>query len=223
MALSVALCGCDLTTDTSTDQPPALRVVNATNISSVTVHLDALQLPFATVASNSATPGCLLIAPGNHVVSFLRDGLLLDEFSINYARNAGYVVFLVGDATTSRAFAISTNQSVADGSNGLTLINATTTAGDVYVTGAADDPTAATKVATALAPAASGTAAPPFVLTPAANLRVRLFDVGTTTDPRSDISLVPLLASGQGVVVFTDRVAATDPGALQLDPCEDSD
>jgi hypothetical protein len=219
--LSVALAACNLDTDTSTDQPPALRVVNATTVSAVSVHLDALELPVATVASNSATPGCLLVAPTTHVVSFLQDNQVLDEFTINFARNTGYVVFLTGSGTTFRAFAIATNRSVADASNGLTLINGTSAAGDVYITGASDDPSAATRAATALAPVATATEEPPFVLAPEANLRVRLFDVAATTAPRSDITLVPMLASGQGIVVFIDRVVGTDPGAFQVDPCEE--
>jgi hypothetical protein len=221
LAAAGTLAACNLATDTSTDQPPAIRLVNATTVSSVTVHLDALELPIATVASNSATSGCLLIAPGTHVVSFLRDGQLLDEFSINYARNARYVVFLTNVGTTYRAFATSNEQSVPIGSNGLTLINGTTAPGDVYVTGVSDDPTPATRLATALAPTASAADAPTFVVSPEANLRVRLFDVGTTSNPRADINLVELLESRHGIVVFSDRVAGTDPGALQVDPCED--
>jgi hypothetical protein len=215
------LAACSLATDTSTDQPPEIRVVNATTVSSVTVHLDGLELPIATVASNSATSGCLLVAPGPHVVSFLRDGQVLDEFSINYARNARYVVYLTNVGTTYRAFATSNEQSVPAGSNGLTLINATTAAGDVYITAASEDPSPATRVATALAPTATLADAPTFVVSPEANLRVRLFDVGTTTNPRADINLVELLQSRHGIVVFSDRVAGTDPGALQVDRCED--
>lgn len=220
VAAAFAVTGCDLETDFGTSDPPAMRIVNASTSATMTVHLDGIAAPMATIAPNTATPNCPLLAPGTHVVSFLENGQLRDEFTGGFDRNTKYVAVLATSGTTFRAFAIATDQAVAGTSNGLTLINATTDAGDVYVTGVAEDPSAGTKVATDLAPAATSTSAPPFVVTPSSNLRVRLFDVGTTTNPRADITLQPLLDQRLGVVVFTDRIIGTDPGALQVDPCE---
>ena len=218
----VVVAVCDLSTDIETQEPPAVRFVNASTSSAVTVHLDGTPTPMATVASNAATPNCPLLAPGTHVISFLENGQLLDEFLNAYAREVKYVAIVTNSGTTFRAFGFATNQEVAATSNGLVLINATTAPGDVYATAVTDDPSAATKVATNLSPAATTTSPPPFVITPSSNLRVRLFDVGATTNPRADMTLQPLLEQRVGVVVFTDRIVGTDPGALQVDPCEPS-
>jgi hypothetical protein len=218
--VTTVLSGCNLDSGFDPSEPPAMRVVNASTVGAVTVHLDGTPTPLATVASNAATPNCPLLAPGTHVISFLENGQLRDEFTSGYARDKQYVIVLTNSGATFRSFSIATDQQVDATSNGLTLINGTTAAGDVYATAVAADPSPATKVATNLPPAATTTTPPPFIVTPSANLRIRLYDVGSVINPRADITLQPLLEQRLGVVVFTDRIVGTDPGALQVDPCE---
>ena len=213
-----AVAGCLSSTESPRSDPPVLRLVNASPESFVTVHLDSLTEPLTTLSSNTAAPGCFLVLPEEHVVSFILNGETLDEFVTTLRRDSEYVVVLTKIADTFHAFAVPNDQNVPPGTIGLTLINATATPGDVYVTGASEEPTAATRVGTDLAPAVS-TAVPPYVTMTSSKLRVRLFDVGTTTNPRADISLDPLLDGRSLAIVFTQG-AFPASGAIPIQPCD---
>lgn len=218
-ASALVLSGCLSSTEFSRREPPAVRLVNASAESFVTVHLDSLPEPLATLSTNTAAPECFLVLPEEHLISFIHNGEALDEFETTLERDSEYVVVLTNIGDTFHAFAVTNDQSVAAGSIGLTLINATSTSGDVHVTGASEDPSPTTKVATDIAPVASTSGEPPYAITTSSKLRVRLFDVGTTASPRADITLDPLLDGRSLAIVFTQG-AFPASGAIQVQPCE---
>ena len=213
-----AVVGCLSSTENTRREPPTLRFVNASAQSFVNVHLDELTEPITTLSTNAAAPGCFLVLSEVHLVSFIHNAATLNEFEAPFHSDSEYVVMLTSDGTTYRGFAVTNDQAVDAGSFGLTLINATTVPGDVYVTGVTDAPTTATRVASGLASAVSTTTQPPHVVVPGSNLRVRFFDVGSTTTPRADIILDPLDGRSATVVFTTGTFPST--GAIQVRPCD---
>jgi hypothetical protein len=218
IAAVAVVAGCLSSTDIRNSDPPTLRFVNASAESFVNVHLDDLTDPITTLSTNVAAPGCFLVLPEVHLVSFIQNDVTLEEFEAPFHSDSEYVVVLTGDGSSYRGFAVTNDQEVEAGSFGLTLINATTIAGDVYVTGVTEEPTPATRVASSLESVVSTTTQPPHVIVPGSRLRVRLFDLGSTTTPRADITLDPLDARSATVVFTPGTFPAT--GAIQVRPCD---
>jgi hypothetical protein len=218
IAAVAVVAGCLSSTENTRSEPPTLRFVNASAESFVTVHLDSLTEPMTTLSTNAAALGCFLVLPENHLVSFIQNGETLDEVEALFHRDSEYVVVLTSEGDTYRALAATNDQNVDAGSFGLTLINATGVAGDVYATAAAADPTPSTKVASGLTPAVSSTTVPPHVIVPSSNLRVRFFDVGSTTTPRADLT-VDALDGRSAAVVFTPGSFPAS-GAVIVRPCD---
>jgi hypothetical protein len=210
---------CLSATDNPRREPPILRFANATPESFIGVFFDELPDPMTLMSSNTVANGCFLVLPENHLISFIQNADTLFEFEASLQRDAEYAVVIVGDGTTYRGVSVLSDQVVDDGSIGVTLINASSSAGDVYITGATDDPAPATRVASNLTPALTATDAPPHVTAPTSSLRIRLFDVGSTTDARADLTLDPAFAGRSYTVIFTEG-SFPAAGGLLVQPCD---
>lgn len=226
LALVVTLAAassCNLDTTDRISQPPRLRAVNAAiSTSSVNLHLNAnsVGLLGEPLDYEGVTPSCVLIIDDTHQLSFVQGGTALASVTSAFAENASYLVLLLENAGTFKAVLASDTETAPTGSNGLRFINATTTAGDVYVTGPGEVPSTATLAAGNLAPAASSTNPPlAFVFRPETATRIRLYNVGNTTTPRADLTLTLTGPRRLTTIVFTQPTFAEDPAAIQVNAC----
>jgi hypothetical protein len=202
--------------------PPRLRFVNAAAAASnVTVHLNDSPQSVVTggLAYRTATDNCSLVFDGTHKISFVQSGNTIASVTAPFAIGTAYTVVLVSNGSTFRALALRDDEIVAAGNNGLRLINATQTAGDVYVTAPGSDPAPATKAAGNVGSLALSTEAPPYVVRSDTDIRIRLYDVGATSTDRADLTLAATLVNRLSTVIFVDRTFGGDPGAFQLLTC----
>ena len=219
---------CDLDPTSAPNMPPALEFVNASlRTRAVDLHLDASSASLSTVplVPLGVGGGCPFVLPGTHLFEFIQNDTAYAGVEGTLAANATYLVMLVdavanGDTTYRVLVAGDDVQAAASGSTGIRLINGTSVAGDVYVTAPADDPTPATLVLSGVAPAALAESVDlSFFMRPESATRVRLFDVGSTTNARADILLEPTGNRRLTTVIFTDRESATDQGGVQVNAC----
>lgn len=219
--LLLLVSACSLEVVEGNAAPPQLRVVNAApSTSRVDVHLNG--------AAQSITPNglafrdvsdCLLVLNSSHQVGFVENGSTLASTTSLFENQKSYMVVLVNAGTTYRALTLPDDESVAAGSVGVRVINASASAADVYITSPGADPSPATKVAGNLAPLATTNTAPPFFVRPETDVRVRVYDVGSTTNDRADLTLGILSLSRRATVVITDRPFSGHPGAMQVNAC----
>lgn len=203
--------------------PPRLRLVNAASATTeVTAHLNGDPDPLLTSAipANTAAAGCVLILPASHSVSFVEAAATLADVTRSYEVAGKYTVLLVNAGATFRAVALHDAQDVVPGNNGLRFVNATSTAGDVYVTPPGSDPAPVFKAVGNLGPLATSNDDPAFLQRAESDLRIRLYDVGSTTTARADITLPTQQAFDRlTTVVFIDPVTPGDPGAFLVYTC----
>lgn len=223
LACLAALAACNLDTTDRIDQPPRLRIVNAAiNTTGVNVHLNDNTTGLLTtpLGYEEVTESCLLILGATHQLRFVQNGVTLASVTATFADNTSYLATLVENAGTFKAVLAADTEVAPTGSYGLRLINATTTAGDVYANVPGDAPGASTLVAGNLAPVATMTnPVLQYAFRPEAATRVRLFNAGTTTTARSDLTLASLGAQRLTTVIFTEPTFTGDPAALQLNAC----
>jgi hypothetical protein len=111
-------------------------------------------------------------------------------------------------------------EAATTGTVGIRLINGTSTAGDIYVTAPNEDPSAATRVLANVAPAATAASVNlAFHMRPETATRVRLFDVGSTTNPRADFTMTGTNDRNLTTVILLPRIATTDPSGVQVNVC----
>jgi hypothetical protein len=205
---------------------PQVRLANAASgtagaAGGVTTHLDQSTTAMtAAISYPGQTDGCPIILVGAHEVAFRQSGNTLATTTGNYELGGVYTVILTNTGAQYRAVQLSDAATITAGNHGLRFVNATGAAGDVYVSPAGAAPDAPYKVVSSLAPLATTNEVPAIVQRPATDVRIRFFDVGTTTTPRADITLGPLFASRLATIVFTPPTgAAGDAGGFQVNPC----
>jgi hypothetical protein len=222
-ALAVApmvLIGCDDDdTPSGTQQFAKIRVINASP-STATVTASVGSLNLGTVAFRSGGAGCFQVPVGSQTITFTSGGSTI--------ATAGPIDFQTGPSSTFVLFGTAAARTVsvfpdnfaaaATGMNQLRFINAQTAAGDIFVT----TPTgtvSGTPSASVAAGAVSTGGSVGFLPFPTANTRIRLFDAGTTTAPRTDATLGTLPTSRTTTMVFVE--AGNPPGAtaFTVDPC----
>jgi len=224
LSVALALLGCaacSLDVAANNGQPAQIRIVNAAPATtSVTAHLNG-----ATEAMTAALPfkgqslGCPLIFPAIQDVVFRQGTNTLGTATGDFMAGASYTIVLVNTGTAFRALALADAANVTAGNHALRFINATATAGDVYATPPAGPGPGTSFLAVGnLAPLATTTEIPVYLQRAAADIRIRLYDVGNTTTPRADITL-GAFSNGAATVVFTDPTSAADPGVFLISPC----
>jgi hypothetical protein len=219
--------GCNLDTGNRPNVPPSLGIVNAAHTTTrVNLHVDMNEaLTNVPIPPGTVDPGCPFILNGNHVFDFVQNDTLYSTVQGSLVINATYTAILVDAITASdtvyRTIVAGDDvEQASAGNNGIRIINGTSSPGDVYVTGINDDPTAATRVLSNLAPAATTTSLNlSFHMLPTTATRVRLFDVGSTTTPRSDILLTNTDTRRLTTVIFMPRSQPADQGGIQVNAC----
>ena len=106
IACLAALSACNLDTTDRIDQPPRLRIANASiNTTGVNVHLNdnTTGLLAAPLGYEEVTESCLLILGAMHQLRFVQDGVTLASVTANFADNTSYLATLVENAGTFKA------------------------------------------------------------------------------------------------------------------------
>jgi len=195
--------------------PPATANVRVVNASSNTTALNA------TAGTQSLSSGlnfqngnaaatCASVNAGTQTVNFTSGTSTTNIGSVNYNFQAGQNYTVVYYGTNNAVVYPETFTAPATGSMALRFINATGSAGDVYLTTPTGTVSGTPTVQNLAAGSVSGfnsSSAPggTFVNTyPTANTRVRLFNVGSTTGtPRADFTIGSMGANRTGTVVLT--------------------
>lgn len=207
-----ALAACGSSKTTSPLPKANVRIVNA---SSSTSALNAT-LGSATLSSGlnfqntNAPAGCNSVSTGSQTINFTSGSSSTSVGSVNYNFLPGQSYTVVYYGTNNVVVYPESFTAPTAGNMALRFINATGSAGDIYLTTPtgtiAGSPTVANLAAGSVSGFNSSTApGGTFVSTyPTANTRVRLFNVGTTTGtPRADFTIGTMAANRVGTVVLT--------------------
>jgi hypothetical protein len=214
----VAACG-----DSITDPfalPAHVRIVNAADIADVRVRLVGRSTFLAEdLDFREQTTTCVEIPPGEHAFVFTSGDVELTTAVGTLGSGQRYTAFLTAAGPTRRAVVTSDNATAPTGLNLLRFVNATSTGGDVYVTPPGTAPAAQFLAHGNLGPVATSNLVPDHVARSVDHTQARLFDAGTTTNPRADIALTNLPASRLGSVVFVSAGTPAGPTAFLVTPC----
>ena len=224
LTISAAACGSD---DTDTVGPPPseqfarLRIVNAADIADVQVRRTGTNTPLASdLDFRGVTQSCVQVPAGEQTLVFSSTGVELATTAFTFEANRNYTAFLVASGPTRRAVVVPDNETASAGNNALRFINATASAGDVYVTEPTGTPGDAFRAHGNLGVLATSNLQPAYVHRNTAHTRARLFDPGTTTGtPRADFTLTNLPTSRLATVVFTEAGTPAGPTAFMVTPC----
>ena len=226
LALIALPIACDDDDDDGPTQPQQqvaqLRIVNAADIADVQVRRVGSTAPLAEdLDFRGVTQSCVEVPAGEQALVFSTGGVELDISAATFEADKSYTAFLVAAGSTRRAVIVPDDETASDGNNALRFINATSTAGDVYVTPPGGDPGAAFLVAGNLGPLARDNSLPGYAHRATDHTQVRLFAPGATTgNPRADFALAGLPASRLATVVFTADGFPAGPTAFLVTPCE---
>lgn len=224
----LAFTACDDDDDPTGNPDVALvRIVNAApEAANATVNVfeGTTQLG-TTVAFQQATtcPNLIELDPGQHTLTFRRVGVTtdLETESFTFLANETYTVVLFGSGASIDAvvFQDDAPTSVPAGNHAVRAINATNTAGDVFVTTPAGAIVAGEADFQNIA-SGGATTSNNFRNVATADTRFRLVPVGNTTPVRGNIELSNVPASRTTTVVFTEVAAGGGTiTAVQLNPC----
>jgi len=214
---------------TEHDDPSSVRIVNA---SPSTAGLSASSPDDGTLATGlnfqntNAAANCSTVERNdNGRINFTSGSAntavgALDQYFVG--RQSYTVVFFAPDNAVAFPESFATP---ATGNMALRFVNGTGAAGDLYLT----TPTGAISGAPTIAnfgnrqvsgfsdPVTSGGVFSEF---PLANTRVRLFNVGTTTNPRADFTINNLAANRVGTIVLTPPpTGVASPTAFLVNTC----
>lgn len=183
-----------------------LRIVNAADIPNVDVRLVGTTSPLATDLDFRAfTQTCVEVPAGERALVFHQQGLELDVAAARFDEDESYTAFLVASGLRVRAVIVPDTAIASANNNALRFVNATTEAGDVYVTSQGTVPSAAFLVVGNSTPLVLSNELPSYLHRSVDHTQVRLFNVGVTTgSPRANFTLSGLPTTRLGTVVFTE-------------------
>jgi hypothetical protein len=225
MLAGLGACGSDSTSPKTTAN---VRIVNA---SSSTTGLNAVSgsqslssgLNFQN--TNAAT-SCTSITSGTQTINFTSGSSSTNIGSVNYNFLPGQNYTVVYYGSNNAIVYPETFTAPASGNNALRFINATGSAGDIYLTTPTGTVSGTPTVQNLAAGSVSGldaTSAPggTFVNTyPVANTRARLFNVGTKTGtPRADFTIGTMGANRVGTVVLTPAPSGGTATGFLVNSC----
>ena len=198
-----------------------LRIVNAADFPDVQVRRTGSATPLAQdLDFRQSTSTCVTVPLGEQALIFSSGGTELRIAAGTFEANESYTAILVGSGATVRAVVLPDTVTAAAGSNALRFINATSAAGDVYVTPPGGAVGAGFLATGNMGVLATSNSRPDYVNRSTEHTQVRLFDPQTTTGtPRADIALTGLTATRLATVVFTDAGSPAGPTAFLVAPC----
>lgn len=221
------LAACDdietTTPGVGTEQFARVQFVNA---SSTTASTDVL-LNGNTVQSGlgfqQASTNCVLVPAGSRELTFRSGGSTVATTGVQPFRAGGRYTVVLGGTGSSRTATVLTDAATApaSGQTAIRFLNATSTAGDIFLTTPTGTVSGTPTVANLAAGQATGgtTGTGGFVAYPSANTRARLYNVGTTSGTRGDITLSAVPAGSATTVVFTPQAVLLGPTAFQVNQC----
>jgi hypothetical protein len=223
----LALNACDDDDDpTGNDDVALVRIVNAAPEAanaSVNVFEGTDQLVSGVgFQTASACSNLIELEPGQHTLAFRRPASAtvdIETETFTFAANETYTVVLYNSGNNLDAFVLQDDQpaTATAGNNMVRIINATNTAGDVYVTTPAGTVSGTADISNLAAGAA--TTSNTFRPFPTAETRFRLTGVGNTT-VRGDRELQNVPSSRMTTVVFTEVSSGGGTvNAVQFNPC----
>ena len=228
LAALVTVAGCNLDTGNRVILPPQIKVANGTTTTSfVHLYLRGNEEPLfeAPLSPESSQAGCLFVFDGNQTFDFVQNDTLYASVQGFLATNTSYLVMLVSQVTAGdtvyRTIVAGDDAEPTTGNFGLRIVNGTNGPGDVYVTTPPAEPSAETQVLSNVPPAATAASLSLAInMIPEGRTRVRLYDVGTTTNPRSDILLIDPDLRRLTTVIFTEKTFTADHGGIQVNSCQ---
>ena len=172
--------------------------------------------------------GCGTVEEGHEAIDWVLANTTTDlgSTSFNWIAQHDYTVLFYGP--NNAIVYPETFSNPAAGNMAIRFINATGTAGDIYLTTQAATISGAPTVANLAAGQASGfnsSSAPggTFVEYPVANIRVRMFNVGQSSGtPRADFTIAGLAASRVGTVILTPPATGGTTTGFIVGPCATS-
>lgn len=209
LLLACVSAGCDADSDDGIgpeDGVARLRIVNAADIPNVDARLVGTTAPLATnLDFREFTQICVEVPAGERALVFSQQGLELDVAAARFEEDESYTAFLVASGLRTRAVIVPDTAVASANNNALRFINATTEAGDVYVTPQGTAPSAPFLVIGNSGPLALSNELPSYLHRSVDHTQVRLFNVGVTTgSPRANFTLSGLPVTRLGTVVFTE-------------------
>ncbi len=223
----LAACGSSKTTSPTTTAH--VRIVNA---SSSTSSLNATSTGSQSLSSGlnfqntNATATCGTVNSGSQTINFTSGTSTTNIGSVTYNFLPGQNYTIVYYGTNNAVVYPETFTAPATGNMALRFINATGSAGDIYLTTPTGPISGAPTVQNLAAGSVSGfnsSSAPGgiFVSTyPTANTRVRLFNVGATTgNPRADFTIGSMGANRVGTVVLTPAPSGGSTTGFLVNSC----
>lgn len=223
----LAACGSDKTTSPKTTA--SVRIVNA---SSSTSSLNASTTSSQSLSSGlnfqngNAPTTCSTVNSGAQTINFTSGTSTTNIGSVTYTFLPGQNYTIVYYGTNNAVVYPETFTAPATGNMALRFVNATGSAGDVYLTTPTGTISGTPTVQNLAAGSVSGfnsSSAPGgvFVNTyPSANTRIRLFNVGATTGtPRADFTIGSMAANRVGTVVLTPAPSGGSATGFLVNSC----
>ena len=214
--VTVAACSDDDDDDgpTGNQGQATVRVVNASSANATVSVLNGNTTLAPSVAFGTAG-SCVTVPAGSQTLTF-RSGTtnVAATAATPFTANTKYTVVLTGSGATAAATVLpDAFTAPTAGNNVVRFVNATGTAGDVFLT-TADGAGTGTPTAGNIGAGAFTT----FASSANTNVRARLFDVGTTATPRADVTITGV-TNGPATVVFTPAIAAGGSTGFVVQPC----
>ena len=206
VAVSLGACGGDGSTG-----PTAQANVRIVNVSSTTTNLNAKSgtLPLASsVIFQNAAATCAQVDAGSQTIEFTSGASSTSVGSVTYNFQSGASYTVVFYGANNAVVYPETFTAPNSGNMALRFMNATATAGDIFLTTPAGSVSGNPTIANLAAGQVSGfsTVSAPggtFGSYPSTNTRVQLFNVGTTGTPRSDFTITTLPTNRVGTAILT--------------------
>lgn len=213
--------------DDDPDGPEDLALVRIVNAApeaanaSVSVFEGTTQLAGGVGFQTATTCSNVIeLDPGQHTLVFRRTGQTtdLETETFDFDEGETYTIVLFNSGTNLDAVVFRDDPTAPGaGNNAVRIINATNTAGDVFVTAPAG---ALTPVDIGGLASGAQTTSNTFREFPTTDTQFRLFNVGATTGNRGDITITGLPTSRMTTVIFTEPQAPTGTSrTLQMNPC----
>lgn len=221
----LAACGSDKTTSPTTTAN--VRIVNAsssTTALNATSGTSALSGGLNFQNTNAATT-CTKLNSGSQTINFTSGSSSSNIGSVTYNFLPGQNYTVVYYGTNNVVVYPETFTAPSTGNAALRFVNATASAGDLFLTTPTGTVSGTPTVQNFAAGSISGfnsTSAPggTFGVYPVANTRVRLFNVGQTTGtPRADFTIGSMAANRVGTVVLTPAPSGGTTTGFLVNSC----
>jgi hypothetical protein len=201
-----AACDSDDDTGLTSSNAALVQFVNASTITSATA--SGGTTIGGSLGSQQASSTCMLVSPGTQSLGFTNGGATIGtSATTNLQAGQRYTVILRGNSTSNSTIVLPENYTTqSSGNYGVRFINATSQAGDIFVTTPTGTISGTANSSLAAGAASGGTTGTNGFLTfPTANNRVRFFASGNTSTALSDYTIANPSSTSATTVVFTNN------------------